>query len=265
MQQLVRRDFYEFNALPYTRYQTRALFLLANHAPDETVKIAARGVLDWVFTKLALSGNLDRDHRPFRRRPEEAQLGQKAWWSSSMNPAITAASIFVGPVQHASEDLDLQFDRIEGDKAFLNPTKYPELGAAPAYFGDALVDAANTNYTLPAALADWLEKRFTDDAANRLTYVQGIRHHSATPDDALLFLQENSGAEITSGNRNWTIVGGGSYATPGYLPTPPLLGPEFPVGTVTNTYANKVQLDKLWEGYCHVNPAMRSSGVDDPA
>ena len=74
MQQIVRRDFYEFNALPYTRYSTKAILALKNYAPDSTVQVAATGVLDWLFIKQALSGNMDRDHRPFRRRPERDRL-----------------------------------------------------------------------------------------------------------------------------------------------------------------------------------------------
>jgi hypothetical protein len=246
MQQLVRRDFYEFNALPYTRYQTKALFVLAYHAPDDTVRVAARGVLDWLFAKLATSSNLAREQRPYRRRPDDSILSEMAWWSSAVNATTIAASLFVGPVQHASSDLDLQLDRPEGDRAFADVKAYPSLGTASEFFGAALLDAANTNYTLPEALGGWFERRFADDAANRLTYLQAFHHHSAIADDPSLFLQENSGSEIVSGNRNWTIIGGGSYAKPGYLPTPPSNDTGV-IDLLTDAMANKKQLDKLWE------------------
>jgi hypothetical protein len=38
LQQIVRRDFYEYNALPYSRYQMKALFALHDYAPDASVR-----------------------------------------------------------------------------------------------------------------------------------------------------------------------------------------------------------------------------------
>src|ERR1700730_1390472 len=45
-----------FNSIPYSRYHLKALYILHDYAPDEQVKIVARGLLDWIFAKQAVSG-----------------------------------------------------------------------------------------------------------------------------------------------------------------------------------------------------------------
>lgn len=83
LQMIVRRDFYEYNALPYTRYHIKALYALHDYAPDPEVATAARGALDWLFTKTALSANFDRDHRSYRRRPEPDRYARIEWWGQT--------------------------------------------------------------------------------------------------------------------------------------------------------------------------------------
>jgi len=222
--QIARRDFYEFNSIPYSRYQSKALYLLHDIAPDARVRVAAQGLLDWLFAKAALSGNLDRDHRPFRRSFKDDHVWARDWWGSAATPLTTQASLFIGPLQHAHADIDLQLD--EGrDKhsveALTDPTRYPELGMAPEYVVEALVDAASTRYRLPEALVGWFERRFTSEESNRSTYVQAISHTPKAAEDPSIFAQAGSGAELVSGNRNWTMIAGGTPAPPGDPGPPP--------------------------------------------
>jgi hypothetical protein len=223
LQQLARRDFYEFNALPYTRYHMKALYALHDYAPDPSVAVAARGILDWVFAKEALSANMDRDHRPFRRRPDPVRYAASPWWGSATTASLSEGALFAGPLQHVHEDLDLELDQGRdetGDLALADLNKYPQLGAADELFLDEFGDVADTKYHLPAAIAGWLQTRFLDDSTNRLTYLQEIHHWSPVSDDPALFLQTNSGVELVSGNRNWTIIAGGNGVAPGFPPDP---------------------------------------------
>ena len=115
LQQIVRRDFYEYNSLPYSRYQMKALFALNDYAPDASVRTAAKGVLDWVFAKQAVGSNLDRDHRPYRRRPEPKNYANSAWWGSPAISSTVQAELLVGPLDHAHEDIDLQLNEGKDD------------------------------------------------------------------------------------------------------------------------------------------------------
>ena len=152
LQQIVRRDFYEFNALPYSRYQLKALFALYDYARDDSVHRAAEGALDWLFAKQALSANLDRDQRPYRRRPDAGILGAKDWWSEGATATSMAMSILAGPVQHIHTDLDLQLDNKQAADAITDMASHAALGTTTSFFAAALVDVANTHYQLPNAL-----------------------------------------------------------------------------------------------------------------
>jgi len=202
----------------------KALYALHDYAPDAAVRTAARGVLHWAFTKTALAGNLDRDHRPFRRRPEKERYAAHDWWGSATTASLAQAALFAGPEQHAHEDIDLELDhgRDEGGvMALTTPSAYPEIGAAGEDFAAEFSDAMDTTYRLPDVLAGWLGRRFTQDDSNRVTYVQALHHSSAVTDDPALFTQPNAGVELMSGNRNWTIVAGGNAVGPGLPPNPP--------------------------------------------
>jgi hypothetical protein len=220
---IVRKDFYEFDAIPYSRYQLKALYLLHDHAPDPHMRQIAHGVLDWIFAKEAIAGNLDRDHRPFRRTFGHASTQPADWWGSAATPITTETALFAGPLQHAHADIDLQFARgadSSGRNALMEVAAYPLLATIPEYVTEALVDARTTKYRPSGPVMSWLVNRFTDESANRTTYVQAIGHPPTPPDDLTIFRQVRSGAEIQSGNRNWTIIGGGAPAPPGD-PGPP--------------------------------------------
>jgi len=225
IRQIVRRDFYEYNALPYTRYSGKALIALSG-ASDSTMRMGATAGLDWLFTKAVLSGNLDRDERPYRRLPERPYFAAGDWWAGAVTATTAQGALLFGPLQHVHRDIDLELDegRDEmGNKALTDVSRYPDLGTVEEGALAALMDIADArDYQFPAVLQNWLVRRFTDDYTNRLTYVQAINHRSPIPDDRPLFAQPNSGVELTSGNRNWTMVAGGSAVAPGD-PGPPRL------------------------------------------
>jgi hypothetical protein len=61
-------DFIEYNARPYGRYSWAAIQNLADYADNQKVKDAAKGVLDYLSAKAAVSGNDGRRRPPYRRR-----------------------------------------------------------------------------------------------------------------------------------------------------------------------------------------------------
>lgn len=243
LQQLVRRDWYEYNSIPYTRYQLKALLALQRFAPDPAVRTSATGVLHWLFAKQALSGNHDRDHRPYRRVPEPKHYAPADWWDTGTSPTVAASALLAGPLQHFHRDVDLLYDddRVTtGEEAHRDVVQYPELGAASDYFLDSFVDIADSGYVLPQALAGWFDRRFTREESNRLTYVAAINHRSPIADAKELFAQASSGQEVVSGNRNWTMIAGGSAAPPGDPGPPPLQKPQAGVGFVLGGAATGV-------------------------
>lgn len=220
--QIIRRDFYEFNSIPYSRYQLKALYVLHDYAPHEHVRTVAAGVLDWIFAKQAVSGNLDRDHRPYRRTHGDAHLAPSEWWGSAATPITTETAVLAGPLQHSHTDIDLEFEQETSKQAWTDVTAFPNLGTVHEYSAAALVDVAHTNYRLPEALVGWIEWRYTSEESNRTTYIQAINHVPKIIDDTAIFAQANSGAEMVSGNRNWTMIAGGTPSPPGDPGPPPL-------------------------------------------
>ncbi|MDC9822982.1 hypothetical protein PRN20_04500 [Devosia sp. ZB163] len=216
--QLVRRDFYEFNSLPYSRYQLKALLALNNFAQSPVLKKSAEGVLNWLVAKHALSANLDRDHRTYRRQPTPQRYGKASWWGSGNVATVPMLSLLVGPLQHAHQDVDLESRLAGGEEGFSaipNVKDFPDLGTMHENNLVAIIDVATTSYRVPPALVGWLEHRFTSDEANRVTYLQAFSHTSPLQDDPNLFRQANGGVELSSGNRNWSIVAGGVPVPPG--------------------------------------------------
>lgn len=224
LQQLVRRDFYEFNSLPYTRYHLKPLYALHDYAPDSALRTAARGVIDWIFAKESVAENMDRDHRPFRRQPDPKRYANTFWWGSATTASTAQTSVFAGPLQHIHTDIDLELnDGLDENKddVFADPNGYPALGSGEESFAAEFADISDTGYTLPAPLGSWLGSRYMDNANNRVSYIQEIHHSSTIANDPNLFLQTNQGVELMSGNRNWTINAGGNAVPPGALPDPP--------------------------------------------
>ncbi|MFN8570840.1 MAG: hypothetical protein U0132_02210 [Gemmatimonadaceae bacterium] len=218
---IVRRDMYEYNALPYTRYQMKALLALHDHAPDPEVSTAARGVLHWLMAKEALSGNMDRDMRPYRRLPDSNLFAATDWWGSQATASTMEAGFLVGPIQHGHQDIDLQLDAKMTHDALADLANFPELGTIKEDQLAELIDIADSKYRLPSAIHDWRVARYNDNTANRVTYLQGIRHQSLMAEDPALFNQANDGVEVVSGNRNWTIVAGGEPIGPAIPGDPP--------------------------------------------
>jgi hypothetical protein len=71
--EILRRDFIEYNALPYQRYSLEALMNLADFSQDNDVKLAAAMALEYSFAKFALGSNQGRRLPPFRRLMDEVK------------------------------------------------------------------------------------------------------------------------------------------------------------------------------------------------
>jgi hypothetical protein len=66
----LQHDFWEFNSRPYQRYTIATLQNIYDFAWDESVKLAARMVMDYISAKTAVSSNGLRRAVPFRRLRE---------------------------------------------------------------------------------------------------------------------------------------------------------------------------------------------------
>lgn len=72
LQQLAKHDFVEYNSRPYQGFTFLALQNLYDYSESEKVKIAAKGLLDYLAAKYAIQSNLLRRLAPFGRQPRYA-------------------------------------------------------------------------------------------------------------------------------------------------------------------------------------------------
>jgi hypothetical protein len=70
LQSILKHDFQEYNAKPYSRYSLDAIQNLAEFADDADLRTAAQMVLDFSSAKFAVSSSFLRRNSPFRRRAE---------------------------------------------------------------------------------------------------------------------------------------------------------------------------------------------------
>ena len=285
LQLAVRRDFYEFNSIPYAKYQLKALYLLHDYAPDQATTDAASGVLDWLYAKEATAANMLRDIRPFRRRPDAENFNGRDWFGSSTSAIAAEAALLVGGgLQNLHPDFDLTDDAADtsgagGGSVIADVQGYPALATASEGVFPEFTDVMDTTYRLPPQLAAWYTSRF-DNAANLETYLQVVHHREdeGKPLDPSRFLQSNDGVEIYSGNRNWTMSAGGidvDASDPGAPLTAAAIGAAGgaaagfvlggPIGAVAGgiigglfggTAANAIQHSALWDTQ---GPVMRET------
>lgn len=211
---IARRDFYEYNSLPYARYQLKAIRLLYDHAKPGPVRTAAEGALHWLFAKQAIASSLDRDIRPFRRQPEPHRYGAIPWYGDGATSPTVQAGLLVGPPQHVTAVRNMDLTTDSGRAAFANVDSFPALGSLSDYHLADVTDIANTKYRVPPALRSWLESRYTDTLMDRVTFLQIIHHREPGPPDGVHFTQANAGVELYSGNRNWIMAAGGNAVPP---------------------------------------------------
>jgi len=215
-----RRDFFEYNSIPYERYQLKALWLLYDYSRDEALGRTAEGILDLLFAKYATASDMLRDLRPYRRLPNADIFNAYEWFggSSSSRIAIQVALLKGGGLHYLHNDVDLTDPANAG--VFTDVTGYAALGSLSDFFGAEITDVANTLYRPPKQIGSWYEERF-EPSQDLTTYLQLIHHKEETAAGSELFLQSNDGVEIYSGNRNWTMSAGGvdvALSDPG---TPP--------------------------------------------
>jgi hypothetical protein len=210
-----RRDFYEYNSNPYGRYALKALWLLHDYAPDTPVRDAAKGILDWLFAKHAVSANLLRGSRPFRRLPESGFYNTAPWYGTSSEAiSVDAALLAGGGLQYLSDPANL--NDANGPDTFKKLQDLPGLGSMDDGHLPELADVVDTSYRLPRPIASWYQERFGETGESQF-YLQAIHHQETAAKplaDANQFRQWNAGAELYSGNRNWTITAGGIDAQP---------------------------------------------------
>ncbi|MFI7048913.1 LGFP repeat-containing protein, partial [Streptosporangium sandarakinum] len=72
-----KHDFLEFNARPYQRLSLHVLFNLHEFARDNSVRTAAKILLDYTMVKFAVSSNRQRRISPFRRLKENTNSPTK--------------------------------------------------------------------------------------------------------------------------------------------------------------------------------------------
>ena len=226
---MVRRDLYEFNSIPYGRYDLKALYVLYDHAPLAAVRTAAAGVLDWMWAKLAVGENMRRSSRPYRRQPDPQRYGSGPWLSPAAEDlGLQAALLLGGGLNYL--DMPVNVPLRDNEDPYPNFTKYPRLGTASENETAVIADVMDTGYTPPQPIASWFVDRYNGKAAQVAPqYVEVFNHGGGDSiGDPQLFLQANLGQEIYSGTRNFTITGGGSDVPPGMAPPPPSSG----LGTV---------------------------------
>jgi hypothetical protein len=68
LQPFLKTDFIEYNARPYQRYSFVAIQNLYDYAENSNVKVAAKMVLDYISTKVAVSSSDGRRDPPYRRK-----------------------------------------------------------------------------------------------------------------------------------------------------------------------------------------------------
>jgi hypothetical protein len=66
-QEVMKKDFIEYNSRPYHRLSNGAIHNLADFSEDPEVKTGARLVLDYAFAKFAVASHQGRRYGPFRR------------------------------------------------------------------------------------------------------------------------------------------------------------------------------------------------------
>lgn len=219
---LVRRDFYEYNSLPYGRYSSKALYILNDYAPDPEVRLAARSALDWLYAKWAVSENMRRASRPFRRQPLPERYADSHWVGGGGDVLSLQSKILAGGGFQYLLDPANMVAPAQAQKDFEDLGGHLRLASFTADALAELADIADTSYRPPGAVMSWLAGRYRDDdAVDHNSYLQVFNHHEGGASDHDRFVQSNEGIEVYSGNRNWTISAGGVDVPPSDPASPP--------------------------------------------
>jgi hypothetical protein len=100
---VLRNDFKEYNAKPYTRYTLDAIENLAELASDPDIRTAATAVLDFSAAKYAVASSMLRRESPYRRRP-----------------SMDSSDFFVGALEKSMDEQACRFQLYAGTTDTLN-------------------------------------------------------------------------------------------------------------------------------------------------
>lgn len=182
MQQMLQRDFIEYNAIPYQRYTLGAIMNLADFSKNTAVRDGAKLVLEYYLAKYAVGSSELRRYSPFRRRAEVLQCYDQDASCDDGNPARTVFDLG-GGANHAVGIM--QF--------YAGPSR-----ALPAKDQDRLVTTNSTGEMLFAATSNYRPQPLT---------------MALTLDKSKAFVERirlrDGGAEVISSGPAATITGGG--------------------------------------------------------
>ncbi len=94
LQNVLKGDFIEYNSRPYERYTVDAIENLYDYAQNDSVKTAARMVLDYLAAKVAASASDGRRDPPYRRRESHNHLDL---FHSEADPLAARFFIYTAP------------------------------------------------------------------------------------------------------------------------------------------------------------------------
>ncbi|MFD8220929.1 hypothetical protein ACFV2U_46535 [Streptomyces sp. NPDC059697] len=189
LQTIAQHDFLEFSARPYARMSLHALLNLYEFASEPRLRTAAQNILDYTFTKCALSANRGRRVNPYRRH---------------QNRIIHAAN-FTNDLYADECDLVTSF--------FLAYTGMTDEQGAPARFPDTKVYealiAATSTYRPPAVAYQLALDRDVPPHLHRF-------YHGTRPQLPKSGETADAGIEIYYRSPSFMISAGGCFLNSGY-------------------------------------------------
>ncbi|QQE89513.1 hypothetical protein [Azotobacter chroococcum] len=193
MQAIAKHDFLEFNARPYQRYSLHALLNLHEFARDDSIKVAAQILLDYIMVKFAISSNWQRRICPFRRLKENAN-----------RPDNLHNELLGAPGQ--GNDAVVGFFRMYAGPTDVNGAP---LDKFPVSWGfEALIAGLAAYRPPPAAYILAMER---DIPAFQHRFYHGARPKLPESDD-----QADGGVEIYYHSPSFLLSAGGMFLNSGY-------------------------------------------------
>ncbi|MCX5610650.1 glycoside hydrolase [Streptomyces sp. NBC_00047] len=189
LQTIAQHDFLEFSARPYARMSLPALLNLYEFASEPRLRTAAQNILDYTFTKCALSANRGRRVNPYRRH--QSRIHHAANFTNDLytDRADTVTGFFLAYTGMTDE---------QGA-----PARFPE-----SKVGEALI-AATSTYRPPAAAYQLALARDVPPHLHR--FYHGIRPELPESGETA-----DAGIEIYYRSPSFMLTAGGCFLNSGY-------------------------------------------------
>lgn len=225
LQRIAMNDFEEYNARSYQRYSLLAISNLHDFAEHESLRTAARIVLDYASAKTAIGSNLGRRFAPFRRRAEYDGFSGHAGAANLYN-RVEGGDFGAARLMMLTGPAALEFTPVLQNLLATAPAAMA--GRTPLYAGepgagggaggfDNLVTTAMSSYRLPDPIAEL--------AVERIPVVQRLRHAGAEAySSGASFLLTAGG--LNSGAANATYGQGKAVDSGAAMPTTLMLTDE---------------------------------------